>query len=300
MVYNYEKVSCINDNKKGITFIKTYDVFESSIQYTYVKCPDCGLIYANPRFNKKSLNDYYIKVYSKEDFTIDTGYLFKLKKLQFRFNRKINKKINKGKLLDIGCGDGFLLRMQKENGWDVYGQDINPKAVTNLKKLGIKCYSCDISRLPYKKYFDVITLFHVLEHIDNPKKFLLKIKSLIKNNGSLIIEVPNINSLEANIFKSGNIYLGAPVHLFQFSEQNLRLLLETNGFNVTSVKYNWISPQAYTFSFIHLFERKFNLKINVKAKFMISLLLSLITIPVHGVASLFKKSNTLTFYAKLK
>ncbi|MFA5406138.1 MAG: class I SAM-dependent methyltransferase [Candidatus Nanoarchaeia archaeon] len=299
MAYQYEKVRCVNHNKKGVRFIKANDVFDPNIEYTYVKCPVCGLIYANPRFDSRSINDYYKNIYSKEDFTVDASYLFKLKKLQFSFNRKI-KSVKNGRLLDIGCGDGFFLRMQKERGWEVYGQDINPKAVKNLEKMSIKCYSCDINKMPKKNYFDVVTLFHVLEHISNPKKFLLDIKSLLKKNGSLVIEVPNINSFEAKIFKSSNIYLGVPVHFYQFSEQSLRFLLESVGFIVKSVKYNWASPQAYTFSFIHLLEKTFNFRINVKTKFLISLLLIPVTMPLHGLASLFKKSNTLTLYAKFK
>ena len=145
-----------------------------------------------------------------------------------RFNGK------SGTVLDIGCGRGHMLMKLKEQNWECYGTEISQTLSQNLIQNGIKVKnsvnikSCDFP----SNYFDVITLFHVFEHLQNPFKTLEEIGRILKPGGLLYIEVPNFSKKKKKIKKGQWIHLDAPRHLFHFTVNGLRLVLKKQRFNI--------------------------------------------------------------------
>jgi len=142
--------------------------------------------------------------------------------------------------MDIGCGNGETLRNLKEFGWDTYGVDIDEDAIAYAKKSGLShVYTGTheyLSKFP-DTYFDVIRAYHVIEHMDNPKKFVELAYKKLKKGGECIIGTPNANSFASRIFKSYWYNLDTPRHQHIFAPGNLTMLLHQAQFPVTEIRF---------------------------------------------------------------
>jgi SAM-dependent methyltransferase len=148
----------------------------------------------------------------------------------------------KGSLLDFGCGKGLFLYVAKKRGWKVAGVETS----SSRAKYGMETYGLDISTNEYRHeegsighgLFNVITFFHVIEHIVNPGELLSALldKNLLKN-GLVIIEVPNINSLQSKMSKGNWMHLDVPRHISHFSEKSVDDLLTYLGLRAVRREY---------------------------------------------------------------
>lgn len=191
-----------------------------------VRCNICHVIYVNPRESNKALLEGYENV-------TDTEYLetekFR-KALANRFLRMIEIYSKKGSLLDIGCFAGFFLELAKRNKWKTFGIEPSVWAASIAKKKGIKIIGKTLT--PRIKYtFNVITLFDVIEHVDNPTEIITLAHSLLQKDGIIVVGTPNIDSLFAKIMGRNYPYL-IRMHIILFSPAILKKLLEENGFKV--------------------------------------------------------------------
>jgi 2-polyprenyl-3-methyl-5-hydroxy-6-metoxy-1,4-benzoquinol methylase len=146
---------------------------------------------------------------------------------------------DKGRLLDLGCGPGFLLKAAQEAGWAVAGVDVSEFATTYAREqFGIS----EVLTSPLEKVefpaesFDVVTLQHVIEHFRDPAKMVERIRYWLKSGGLLWIETPDIDSGSARRDKAEWEHIKIPEHLFYFSERTLRKLLHGSRFKVLSVR----------------------------------------------------------------
>ena len=207
--------------------------------FAVCKCSQCGLVCLNPR--PKSMANYYrrnynIKLLKKDAFT----WLVPNKA------KKIKKLKKSGRILDIGCGRGeFLLKMHKA-GWKVYGNDISKDACDYIRiELHLKnLYNGEPLSLNLpKNYFDVITLWHVLEHLEKPRETLEKINKLLKDNGTLVIECPNFSSIQRIFFKDKWQALELPQHIYQFTPKIITKMLKLTGFEIYKEDF-FIDPRV--------------------------------------------------------
>lgn len=229
-------------------FLQTEDHNYGTGLYNYVICRQCGLIWLNPRPKKKFLKKYYPLKYPAYQ---------KLKNIS-RFQKIFRKIINKhkflarlfikdqlyfdhkkGRLLDVGTGNGNYLSVLQSWGWDAYGIEINPEAVKSAKKSGLKkiFQGTVFSHKFPANYFDVIRYSHVIEHVLLPKKELQKVFNLLKPGGKVIIDLPNINSIFFQIFRQYWYPLETPRHLWQFSDKTIESLLLRTGFEKINIHY---------------------------------------------------------------
>lgn len=165
---------------------------------------------------------------------------------------------------DVGCGSGRYLQSACEIGLSVkniYGCEIDTGITKALIKKGFKIYNKPFEKIPLKKIknkFDIISLFHVIEHLPKPKRTISNIKEILKENGWLVIETPNLESFDAKLFKKtfwGGFHY--PRHWHLFSQNPLTILLENNGFKVRKIRY-LTGHSFWMYSFHHLLRYKFN------------------------------------------
>ena len=141
-----------------------------------------------------------------------------------------------GELLDYGCGNGkYLLRM-RDRGWKVTGMDMSAEAIDVCQQRELRAF---VGVAPDRQFdagsFDVVTLWHVLEHVPSPTETLEQVNRILKPNGKLVFGVPNINSLPARWFGKYWFGLDLPRHVTQFSKITAAKLVEKTGFRVEKI-----------------------------------------------------------------
>lgn len=184
---------------------------------------------------KKLINMYYGK-FSNYKLVKTFQYLIFL-----LLRRKINEppRIENGKILDIGCGNGEYLLMIRQFGWEVYGLELNEQAVFLARKHGLNVLQGSAEAIEYESnFFDIVRMWNVLEHTISPRKALLEVSRVLKRGGYLLIYVPNFDSIERKIFSKYWSSLEVPRHVHHFSVKSLKLYLNHAGL----VLDKWLYP----------------------------------------------------------
>ncbi|KPJ69461.1 hypothetical protein AMJ44_03855 [candidate division WOR-1 bacterium DG_54_3] len=208
--------------------------------FKLVKCRRCGLAYLNPRPDGEEIKNYYPPWYHSraQSKVVD---IEKIKFWGIPWREAMQKKAEPilrykkiGKILDIGCGDGSLLKYLKDLGWQTYGVEINEVSARYAREvLGLNVFKGRLEDANFpEESFDVITILHVLEHLSDPTHTLRMIFPILRKDGILVVEVPNFGSFEARIFRSKWFGIDAPLplHLYFFTPHSLKLLLVKCGF----------------------------------------------------------------------
>ena len=248
---------------------KCIDHTVSKKSFELLKNSEYDLLITNPF--PEDLSSYYesedyISHTDKSDSLIDKLYqtvrnytLKKKVKLINSFNTT-NKK-----LLDIGCGTGDFLTVAQQNNWTVKGVEPSEKARTIAleKKVIIKE---DLNKIIDEK-FDVITLWHVLEHVENLEEYIKKIKELLSDNGTLIVAVPNFKSYDAQYYKNYWAAYDVPRHLWHFSKTSITKIFYSYDFSVEK-----ILPMKFDSFYVSMLSEKYKTgKINYFKAFYIGL-----------------------------
>ena len=145
---------------------------------------------------------------------------------------------SRGRLLDVGCGNGTLLAAMRALGWDVLGIEPDPEAARIAREVGklpVVTGSLEDARLPAGS-FDAVTVSHVIEHVPDPRALLRECSRLLSSGGQLIVATPNVQSLGHKMFRASFFHLDPPRHLHLFSTQTLQALAETAKFHVTTIR----------------------------------------------------------------
>jgi 2-polyprenyl-3-methyl-5-hydroxy-6-metoxy-1,4-benzoquinol methylase len=152
---------------------------------------------------------------------------------------KIPRNVTEGKVMDVGCGNGGYIMLLKKMGWEVYGIDISTNALEKIKpdaKTHVLTGELIEQDLP-ENQFDLVTMWHSLEHMRDPREILRKIYSITKPGGKLLLCVPNYANVIAKLFRQRWFALDLPRHLFHFTPVMLKKMLLSAGFQVNSVRY---------------------------------------------------------------
>ncbi|GFP43539.1 hypothetical protein HKBW3C_02669 [Candidatus Hakubella thermalkaliphila] len=159
--------------------------------------------------------------------------------IYFRKIMSFEKKKKKGRILDVGCGDGKFLLHFKERGWEAFGVDVSETSYRLARqRLGRNVFNCELKDCHFPdSYFDVVTLNHVLEHMLDPNEQLREVHRILKDDGILLLSLPNINSLQFKISRERWFGLDLPRHLYHYSPQPIGNMLRKNGFNNFKIVY---------------------------------------------------------------
>lgn len=178
-------------------------------------------------------------------------------------------------LLDIGCGTGDFLKIAKDDQWDVFGVEPNSKArqIANQKTNNSVVDTNQLLQLTSNR-FDVITLWHVLEHLPKLEEQIAQFESFLKPNGRLVIAVPNYKSFDAHYYQQFWAAFDVPRHLWHFSQESISRLVQQNGMQIIETK-----PMIFDAYYVSLLSEKYRngvmnpfkafwigLRSNIKAK----------------------------------
>ena len=211
----------------------------SAAQFMIYECSDCKVTYTNININ----GNYYRQYYSKDYYTEETKnpFLKAISNLIFRLSfARLLKLIKKfkpvgNKVLEIGCARGKVLNMLP-GIYEKYGVEVNQNAVRCIKKHypDIKIFNRKIDDPLFKctTKFDVIIMWHALEHIDDPLSFFKSVIKLLAEDGVIIFEIPNRDSLGFNFTKSCWFHLDVPRHLFFYNYRCLDKMLKKYGLKI--------------------------------------------------------------------
>ncbi len=205
---------------------KSFDVkdyFLTQEKFSIWHCKDCDLSFTNPRPEDESLGKYYESQEYYSHDTKNTGVIGRLYKLLRTINirRKykiVSEHIGAGKILDIGCGTGELLNYFQKKNWECYGIEPNVPA----RKFAQAHYRLKVEEeqglqnMPVES-FDIISMWHVLEHVPDINERMERVKQLLKKEGFLIIALPNLSSRDAGFYGTYWAGLDVPRHLSHFS-----------------------------------------------------------------------------------
>jgi len=258
--------SPINNNPLQ-AYISCKDYTVSNETFSIVRDKSSELLVTSPRPNDEDLGKYY----ESEDYISHSdakkSLLDRIYQLvrNYTLKRKI-KLINsfatvEKSILDIGAGTGDFLLASKSNGWQVQGVEPNEKARSIAEeKLDIKLSSINTEISSQK--FDIITMWHVLEHVPNLNAYITQLNTLLKENGRLIVAVPNHKSFDASHYGEFWAAYDVPRHLWHFSQTSVKQLFEKEKMVVEKT-----IPMKFDAFYVSLLSEKYkNQKMNpVKA-----------------------------------
>jgi SAM-dependent methyltransferase len=216
---------------------KHFRVLEDDAPFRVLQCENCSLIFVYPCPDQGELVEHYNDNYYAEWIGAQERRRIRM---WSRRLEKLERFRHKGRLLDIGCGEGTFLLLAKENGWEISGTELSPyaaKYASQRLEIDIFCGELLNARYPTDS-FDVVTMWHVLEHVTDPKCYLIEIRRILRSYGLLAIAVPNVNSLimqiAYRIIKGRKMKLFSKdekeVHLYHFSPETIQIYLNKTGF----------------------------------------------------------------------
>lgn len=253
---------CGNENFQAFLSCKDYTV--SKAEFSILVCGGCGFALTSPRPTDDTLGAYYESDEYISHSNTKKGLISRLyqsvrkhtlkKKLQL-VNResKASAAGKKGSLLDIGCGTGEFLNTCKQDGWSTMGIEPSPSA----REMGKKNYGLDVREedalagLPAQSQ-DVITMWHVLEHVPYLNERIQKLKELLRKDGLIVIAVPNRTSHDAAHYGPFWAAYDVPRHLWHFRPADMRALMLKNGLEVVDIR-----PMKFDSYYVSMLSEKY-------------------------------------------
>lgn len=215
-------------------YLKTKDFLVTQEEFILIHNPSLDMLTTNPQpenFSSYYKTKSYISHNDKSKTIFEKVYQIVKK---YTINKKvklINQFANNSKsLLDIGAGTGEFLLQAKSKNWKTLGIEPGIDAKIKAEKKGLSIIG-NLTHLTDQK-FDIITLWHVLEHLPNLNEQIKKIEKHLKKNGTLIIAVPNFKSYDATYYKEFWAAYDTPRHLWHFSQNSISSIFNKQGLKV--------------------------------------------------------------------
>ena len=241
-------------NKKHFLTVKDYSVSKETFDLYYDETLD--MLITHPQPSLENLGKYY----ESEDYISHTDNKRSLFEKLYHFIKSIalKNKLNlinslqpqKGRILDIGAGTGEFLSVAKNDGWQTIGLEPSDRAKAIAKNKGVSFVE-NTSELENQS-FDVISMWHVLEHVPDLDKQIKELKRLLKPTGTLIIAVPNFKSFDAKHYGKFWAAFDVPIHFWHFSKTAIKLLFEKE-----EMKLEKVLPMKFDSFYVSLLSEKY-------------------------------------------
>lgn len=318
------KMACdLCGSKKHVFCFSNTDRMFPEIEGTFniFKCKECGLMFLNPQPSPDELFKHYTSSYSvlsdsKE--IVDMRKIFSLLETLYHYSNiskafklgkvilfplkpflRTTKVVENGNFLDVGCGIGYFLFIMKYLGMNSYGVEPGNFDKKFSEDYNLKIFQGNLLEAKFNNdFFDVITINHVLEHVNNPAETMMELYRILNKGGYLVIGVPITNSLAFKVFGKYWAQIDTPRHLFLFSTNNLKKYAENAGFEVDFIRYNSTPSYQFINSLIYLLEKRKGKKFH-RAKIN-NLFLNLLLLPIAIILNLFKYGDQCEIILKKK
>jgi 2-polyprenyl-3-methyl-5-hydroxy-6-metoxy-1,4-benzoquinol methylase len=234
------------DNSSFENFLNVTDYTVSQKEFTIQKCNTCQFLFTNPRPDESEIGNYYqsqdyISHNDQAKGLISTVYGVVRDYTIGQKVKMINNLANhKGNLLDIGCGTGNFVSAGKQDGWKVFGTEPDPNArnIASAKAGKIIYESIQARELTDEK-FDIITMWHVLEHVHRLNETLNWLNEHLNDKGTILIAVPNPESHDAANYGRFWAAYDVPRHLYHFTKNSMEALLRKHGLTIQQTLPMW-------------------------------------------------------------
>lgn len=231
--------------------------FDTGKEYFCLKqCSACKLVYTSPLLNDTELSSYYKKEYYGKGDRKFSNFIEKwtirsnvnLAESIIRSLKKQRTEENKTpKVLDIGCGRGNLLKVFSIKGFECHGIE-REEFPDHTCAPGVTIHKTLLKDAQFdSNYFDVVVMWHVLEHLHNPSDILKEISRILRPTGILVIAVPNFGSFQSRLFKKHWFHLDLPRHLHHFDKLSIENLLTKYNFNIVEFDTRAFDQSVYGF-----------------------------------------------------
>ena len=216
------------------------DYLVSNKSFVIVHCQNCSFEFTNPRPKKEFIESFYPsksyishnkKIANPIDILYKIAQFFTLKKKL----KLINKFSEKGHVLDFGCGIGSFLKICKSGGWQTTGVEPNAKARNIAEKIAKSRIMPNVNHLESKTKFEIITLWHVLEHLTNLNELINEFRQKLTKNGKLIVAVPNHKSYDQIVYKEHWAAYDVPRHLYHFDQFSMKAIMKKHQLKLIKI-----------------------------------------------------------------
>lgn len=210
--------------------------------FSVMRCSNCQVVYLGDiEVDKKYYKKYYELGYYDDNKIAGASFLSKVMNRLGVFSVSQKSKIilrghassEQVSVLDFGCGSGVFLSSLSDKKFKKAGLEINPEGQAICRSKGIKVYGGEISQVEFgREKFDVVMMWHVLEHLDNPSSVLRAILKILVKDGKLIIQTPNTDGLGFRMGRKNWFHIDSPRHLVLYNAQSMGTLAEESGFKL--------------------------------------------------------------------
>ena len=252
------EICLLCDNKAFTKSVELSDYFLTGEDFALYQCDACGLIHTRPFPAPSDLHRYYasekyISHSGEKKSLLGKVYLSVRKYTHSKKFKLINRFTKGNSILDIGCATGEFLKYCEDKGMTVSGIEPNPKA----RNFAVSQYRLAVSDEPEigrmkTGSFDVITMWHVLEHVPDLNHRMKELNRLLKDNGTAFIALPNHLSFDARHYGKHWAAWDVPRHLFHFNRKSFTRLAEKHGFEIAGVL-----PMKFDAYYVSLLSEKY-------------------------------------------
>lgn len=214
------------------------DYLVSQAEFAIVQCDTCGFRFTNPRPTASSIGAFYesadyVSHHDDGRGPMDVAYrAVRSVALKQKVRLITTQHGGPGSLLDVGCGTGAFLVEAAQNGWTIAGVEPDSGAAQRAAERTGAAILPDVFTLPNDTPADVITFWHVLEHVHRLNETIERAAALLNPGGSILIAVPNLNSLDAKQFGPFWAAYDLPRHLYHFTPDTIVRLFANHGFSL--------------------------------------------------------------------
>ncbi|MBX9787391.1 MAG: class I SAM-dependent methyltransferase [Pirellulales bacterium] len=250
---------CDRDDGEPEAVGEDFEYRTSDDTFLAFRCPTCGLVYLNPRPSIDAIDRIYPANYHAFDFSPEHfGLVYRVRRwLEARRLLRYAKGLGNGaRILDVGCGDGFHLRLLRDFGnptWHLEGVDLDLRAVQAARDAGQTVHAGDLEQLRLAAAsYDLVLLVMTIEHLAEPAVVLREVARLLKPGGAVIVVTDDASSPSCRLFR-GRYWGGYhfPRHWYLFDRHSLALLARLVGLEPVAIE-SMMSPVNWTYSFHNL------------------------------------------------